>query len=64
MPLTPSEVIINLTEDVETLIGYIKYAEDKGFVFPEQIKDDLKGINNDLETVYNEEYDDIELMED
>ena len=63
MPLTSEEVIINLTEDVETLISYIKYAEDEGFSFPKGIEIDLESIERDLETAYYKEYEDCELME-
>lgn len=63
MPLTSEEVIINLTEDVETLLNYIKYAEDEGFAFPKEIELDLESIKNDLDTAYNKDYsDDNDLM--
>lgn len=64
MPLTTSEVIINLTEDIETLLGYIRHAQDEGIDFGESFDMDLSGINHDLEVVYDEDYCDIELMED
>lgn len=63
MQLTTSEVIMNLTEDIETLLSYIKYAEDEGFSFPKGIELDIESINRDLETVYYDEYEDCELME-
>lgn len=64
MPLTTSEVIIRLTEDIETLKNYIQGATDKGFVFPKEIEIDLKDIEHDLEIVRDEDYCDIELMVD
>jgi len=63
MPLTSEEVIINLVDDVENLLSYIKYAEGEGFSFPKGIEIDLESIRNDLDTVYNKEYsDDNDLM--
>lgn len=64
MPLTTEEMIINLTEDIETLLKYIKYAEDEGYTFPTSIELDMAGIQSDLEKVYDEDYGDYDIMED
>ena len=64
MPLTSEEIIINLTEDIETLLGYIKYAEEEGYRFPTSMELDIAGIQSDLEKVYDGDYGDYDLMED
>ena len=62
MPLTTDEMIMNLTEDIETLISYIQLAKDEGFAFPKEIELDLECAERDLEKVYDEDYCDTELV--
>ena len=64
MPLTSEEMIINLTEDIETLLKYIKYAEEEGYTFPTSMELDIAEIQSDLEKVYDVDYGDYDLMED
>jgi len=64
MPLTSEEMIINLTEDIETLLSYIRHAEEEGYRFPTDMELDIAGIESDLEKVYDVDYGDYDLMED
>ena len=64
MPLTTSEMITRLTEDIESLKNIVQLAVDEGFVLSEEMKTELKDIDYDLQTAYDEDYCDIELMED
>ena len=53
MPEKVASMIENLVEDVEILLNYIKFAEDKGIDFPNGLELDLVTINTDLENVYD-----------
>lgn len=63
MPLTTEEVIINLTESIEDLLKIIEYAEDNGIVFPTEMGFDIESAKDNLVTVYNKDYDDVDLMD-
>ena len=63
MPLTSEEMIMNLTEDIETLLNYIKHAEKEGYRFPTKMELDIADIKSDLEKVRDVDYGDYDFME-
>ena len=63
MPLTTEEVIINLTESIEDLLKIIEYAENNGIVLPTERGFDIESAKDNLVTVYNKDYDDVDLMD-